>query len=194
MLSFLKSKVFLFAAASAASAALLVFYFPTLWFDFINYDDPFYILDNPVIHYFKFRSFFLEPSVGLYHPLTTASFALDWCWGQGQPWAFHFSNLFCHFLAGAFLYLCCGRLWPQRPFLNFFILATFWLHPLKVESVAWVSIRKDLLSGVFVFASFYSYLLFSDSKIKKFLGLSFFFVRHAFKSFDFIFTDSVSCL
>jgi tetratricopeptide (TPR) repeat protein len=144
-----------------------VFYSPTLSFDFVNYDDPFYILENPVIHYFNFEAIFLKPSVGLYHPLTTASFALDWYTGSGQAWSFHLTNLIFHLLAGYFLFLCLEQIFAGKQSLNLLITAIFLLHPFKVESVAWVSERKDVLSGFFLFVSFYFYLKFSNSDFKK---------------------------
>jgi tetratricopeptide (TPR) repeat protein len=138
-----------------------VFYYPSISFDFVNYDDPYYILENPVIHYFNFEAIFLKTSVGLYHPMTTASFALDWFTGAGKAWSFHLSNIIFHLLAGYFLFLCLELIFAGKQGLNLLITAIFLLHPFKVESVAWVSERKDVLSGFFLFVSLYFYLKFS---------------------------------
>ena len=124
----------------------------TIRYDFVNYDDNDYVYANPAItsgltlhgitHAFSGRH------ARNWHPLTTLSHMLD-CqlWGV-RAGGHHFTNVVLHIIAVVLLFLVLkqmtGAIWQSA-----FVAALFAIHPLRVESVAWISERKDVLSAVF---------------------------------------------
>jgi protein O-mannosyl-transferase len=138
-----------------------VIYSNVLKNDFDYYDDESYITAN--IHIQKGLSWtsikWAFTSIGYsdnWHPLTWLSHMLDVQLFGLKPAGHHFTNLFFHILATlllfGFLFYATGLLWPST-----LVAALFALHPLHVESVAWVAERKDVLSSVFWFASLWAY-------------------------------------
>lgn len=97
-----------------------------------------------------------------YLPVTVLSLAVDYrLWGA-RPAGFHATNLVLHALCALLVCALLRRL--GLPPLGALAVAALWAtHPLQVESVAWISERKNVLSGLFFFAAFYVYLRFSES-------------------------------
>jgi protein O-mannosyl-transferase len=148
--------------------ALLTFaaFSPALRGDFVNWDDDLNFLNNP--HYrglgatqlrWMWTSFFS----GHYHPLTWMTLGLDFAiWGM-NPVGYHLTNLLLHAANAALLYFVLAALlrlagrpdvrWPAA------IGALFHaVHPLRVESVAWITERRDVLCGFFALACVLAYL------------------------------------
>ena len=132
----------------------------TLWHDFINYDDPRYVYENT-----KITSGLSLRGIGWafthihsmnWHPLTTMSHMLD-CqfYGVKAGWH-HFTNVLLHTIAVILLFLALqvmtGALWRSA-----FVASAFAIHPLHVESVAWIAERKDVLSSVFFMLTLLAY-------------------------------------
>ena len=124
----------------------------TFHYDFVNYDDNLYVYDNPVVEkglaWEGFRWAFTHSLVENWHPLTVLSYMADaQCHGL-KPGGYHLTNVALHTVAVILLFAALkemtGALWRSA-----FVAAVFAIHPLHVESVAWVSERKDVLSGVF---------------------------------------------
>jgi protein O-mannosyl-transferase len=166
-----------YLAALAALIALIV-YLPALRNDFVYWDDNLYIFQNTHIQSFDFafvKWAFLNFSASNWHPLTWMSHALDYAvWGL-NPLGHHLTNIILHavntFLV-VFVIVRLVEVLKERTtetrvsaFLNnrtILIIAgvtglLFGLHPLHVESVAWVSERKDLLCALFFLLSIMSY-------------------------------------
>jgi protein O-mannosyl-transferase len=132
----------------------------TLRHDFINYDDPRYVYENTKITAgLSFSSIawaFTNIHSMNWHPLTTISHMLD-CqlYGLSAGWH-HFTNVLLHTVAVVLLFLALrqmtGALWRSA-----FVAAIFAIHPLRVESVAWIAERKDVLSGVFFMLTLLAY-------------------------------------
>jgi tetratricopeptide (TPR) repeat protein len=132
----------------------------TAGFGFINYDDDIYIYENPVVT----RGLTLKGvvwaltygKIGHWHPLTWLTHMAD-CQAYG-PWAggHHLTNVALQAAAAVLLFLALremtGSLWRSA-----FVAAVFAIHPLRVESVAWISERKDVLSGVFFMLTLWAY-------------------------------------
>lgn len=142
----------------------MIFFYKTIYFGFINIDDPLHTYENIAVMTFDIKSLLTKYYVGLYHPLTSLSFAIDWWLGDSKPWIFHLSNIIFHILATLILLKLCLKLWPKRFVLAFLISLTFLLHPLKAESVAWITERKDILSGLFLWLTIYLYLIYLEQK------------------------------
>ena len=138
----------------------------TLRHEFVNYDDDQYVYENPRItnglSLDGIQWAFTHVHADNWHPLTTISHMLD-CQLYGlQPWGHHLTNVLLHAAAAIFLFLALWQLtgarWPSA-----FVAAVFAIHPLRVESVAWVSERKDVLSGVFFMLILWAYARYARS-------------------------------
>jgi len=132
----------------------------TLLHEFVTYDDSDYVYENPKITngvtLGGIQWAFTHVHANNWHPLTTISHMLD-CQLYGlQPGGHHFTNVVLHTAATILLFLALWRLtgacWPSA-----FVAAVFAIHPLHVESVAWVAERKEVLSGVFFMLILWSY-------------------------------------
>src|SRR5438309_1154826 len=133
----------------------------TLSYPFVTYDDPQYVYANPDISAGvslpRISWAFTHTIAGNWHPLTTISHMLD-CQLYGlKPAGHHFTNVFLHTTAVILLFLVLrqmtGTLWRSA-----FVAALFAIHPLHVESVAWISERKDVLSAVFFILTLGAYI------------------------------------
>src|SRR6266581_139950 len=135
----------------------------TLRHDFVNYDDPRYVYQNT-----RITSGLSIAGIGWafahihsenWHPLTTISHMLD-CqlYGLKAGWH-HFSNVLLHAIASILLFFALQRMtgafWRSA-----FVAAVFAIHPLRIESVAWIAERKDVLSGVFFMLTLLAYLYY----------------------------------
>jgi protein O-mannosyl-transferase len=151
----------------------------TVRYDFVNYDDNEYVYANPAI------TSGLNPHGIIYafsgrharnwHPLTTLSHMLD-CqlWGV-RAGGHHLTNVVLHTIAVVLLFLVLqqmtGAIWQSA-----FVAALFAIHPLHVESVAWISERKDVLSAVFFMLTLGAYVRYVRSRsIGRYLTMSILF-------------------
>lgn len=120
--------------------------------DFVNYDDPSYVTNNPRVQEglttSSLRWAWTTTSVANWHPLTWMSLQLDAQIYGLNPRGFHLTNLILHLVSTVLLFWALLRLtgarWPST-----FVAALFAVHPLHVEPVAWVAERKELLSALF---------------------------------------------
>ncbi len=123
----------------------------TLDHGFINFDDDEYVYENPHITHDSPAKVivwaFTSTDVANWHPLTWISHILDYQLYGLQAGGHHFTNVLLHTITTVLLFLVLWRmtsnLWPSA-----FVAAVFGIHPLHVESVAWVAERKDVLSGL----------------------------------------------
>ena len=145
-----KSKPF-FPVLFLVVATLLVFW-PVLNSEFINLDDRVYVTNNPNVQQGLTLEnviwAFTDTSAGFWHPLTWLSHMLDCQLFGLNPGVHHLTNLLFHLANTLLLFWVLSRM-TGRPWASTFIAALFALHPLHVESVAWVSERKDVLSTFF---------------------------------------------
>jgi tetratricopeptide (TPR) repeat protein len=141
-------------------AAVLAVYRPVRDFAFVNLDDPDYVQDNPLVNGgltpSNVSSAFTTIHAGYWIPLTWMSYQLDYEFCGLAPGGYHRTNLLLH-AANAlllFLLLCrlTGAVWASG-----FVAALFALHPIQVESVAWVTERKDVLSTFLGLLALYGY-------------------------------------
>ena len=145
-----------------ASLTWLVFG-QTLWHDFINYDDPHYVYENTRItgglSISGIAWAFTHIHAMNWHPLTTISHMLD-CqlYGLKAGWH-HFTNVLLHTLAAILLFLALQQM-TEAAWRSAFVAAIFAIHPLRVESVAWIAERKDVLSGVFFMLTLLAYVYY----------------------------------
>jgi tetratricopeptide (TPR) repeat protein len=158
-------KVFIKAPALWVSVFLVVLTFAAYWqvfySDFIDFDDDLYVTENSNVQagltWQGIKWAFTTTHAYNWHPLVWLSHMLDCQLYNLNPVGHHFTNLLFHIANTLLLFLVfksmTGRLWPSA-----FVAALFALHPLHVESVAWVSERKDVLSTFFWLLTIHLYV------------------------------------
>jgi tetratricopeptide (TPR) repeat protein len=156
----------LLAFAAVIGAAVLVT-LPTIHFEFLtSWDDPTYIIDNPWIRGWTRENLtyvFTQPYFANFLPLHLVSYMLDYSlWGL-NPFGYHLQSVLLNALNAALALLVVRQIFGN--FLLAFLAALlFAVHPAHVEAVAWISIRKDLLSTTFLLLTVYSYLRATSSR------------------------------
>jgi tetratricopeptide (TPR) repeat protein len=129
--------------------------------EFINYDDNYYVTDNAnVQNGLTINSIvwaFKETSMINYHPMTWLSHIVDYELYGTNPVGHHMTNIVLHILNSLLLFTFLTYA-TKKTWESFFVAALFAIHPLHVESVAWIAERKDLLSAFFGFTALIAYL------------------------------------
>ncbi len=159
---------------------------PALSHDFISFDDPVYVTSNVDVQkgvtWENIGWAFCSTAGGNYwHPLTWLSHILDCQLFGLKPWGHHLTSLLFHALNTALLFLVLNGM-TGAPGRSFFVAALFGLHPLHVESVAWVAERKDVLSTFFWMLTVFAYWKYVNEskamktafKVKVYYGLALF--------------------
>jgi tetratricopeptide (TPR) repeat protein len=181
-LPFYRRPVAMFSLSLAVLTAIA--FAPACRNGFINLDDETYVLKNPHVLEgltprniaWSFGSFY----AGNWHPLTWLSLQLDaslWKGQEGAPYppGFHLTNVLLHVLNTIVLFLVfvrfTGRLGPAAV-----LAALFAVHPLRVESVAWVAERKDVLSTLFGLLAMLAYASYAAApSIRRYLAVTLLF-------------------
>lgn len=164
---------------SAATALIcLATYLRTLGCGFVNYDDPQYILNNPLIRQLNLDtvvSAFTQAHLGWWMPLTWISFAVDYHFWGLDPFGYHLTNSVLHSINAGLVVLIADRALKmgagkdERGLLSeswiypatLLLAGLLWgIHPLRVESVAWATERKDVLNGLFTLGAAFFYLCY----------------------------------
>jgi len=134
------------------AVAMSVVYWPAVGFDYVNYDDTEFVATNPHIlgglTWENVRWAFGTGLDGNWDPLTWLSYMLDVAWSGSTAAGLHLTNILLHAANTVLVFLLFRQLtgahWPSAV-----VAGLFGLHPLHVESVAWVAERKDVLSTLF---------------------------------------------
>jgi len=160
--------------------ATIAVYWPLTQSDFVHYDDGLYVTDNTKVQegltldniIWAFTTFHASN----WHPLTWLSHMLD-CRLYGlNPGGHHLTNLLFHILNTLLLFFILrritGKLWQSG-----FVAALFAIHPLHVESVAWIAERKDVLSTLFGMLTIWSYIRYAEKPTySKYFWICLFFI------------------
>lgn len=141
----------------------LTVYFPLIQFDFLRFDEEQYVTKNPMVQagltWAGLKWAFTTIEAGFWQPMVWLSHMLD-CEIYGMnPWGHHLTNLIIHIVNTLFLFLVLKSM-TSAPGRSAFVAALFAVHPLHVETVAWVADRKDLLCAFFWFLTMMAYLFY----------------------------------
>jgi tetratricopeptide (TPR) repeat protein len=140
-------------------------YLPVHSFDFVNYDDFDYVVENPNLRGGLSLASVVHPfthALGTnWFPINLLSLQLDHAAYGIEPGGYHVTNLALHILASLVLFWTLARM-TGAPWRSGVIAAVFAVHPLHVESVAWISERKDVLSGLFWMLTMAAYARFAE--------------------------------
>ena len=149
--------------------SIFLVYFQVLKYGFV-YDDFEYVVKNSKIQNgLNFKSIkwaFFSIELSNWHPLTWISHIIDVSFYGLNAGGHHFTNLIIHTLNSIIFYFIVLRISKNNFLISSFAAFLFALHPLHIESVAWVSERKDVLSTFFGFSSIYIYLEYIEHKQK----------------------------
>ncbi len=146
----------------AVLSVTFIAYIPSLKNGFINWDDNFYVTENPVLAHPTLHGLLTMNLGGNYHPLTMVSLLVNYRISGLNAGSYHWLNLLLHLANTALVFffirkLSGGRLWASLATALF-----FGIHPMHVESVAWISERKDVLYAFFYLIALIAYLRYLD--------------------------------
>ncbi|MBI2428015.1 MAG: hypothetical protein HYV29_04340 [Ignavibacteriales bacterium] len=156
-----------------------------------SWDDDVYVTDNPYIRNFSpenVTAVWTKQFNGSYLPLTMMSYMLDYSIAEFDPFVYHLTNVLFHLANTVLVYLFIGFLTKGNYFAAFTTAMIFGIHPMHVESVAWISARKDVLSGFFFLLSLIAYLKYVQEAKQQGLIFSFLFFVLALFSKVIVFT------
>lgn len=166
------------AISVATTLVCCAIYLRALSCGFVGLDDPVYVLDNSAIRSLDgdfIATVFTQPHAGWWMPLTWISLAVDYrIWGL-NPLGYHLTNILLHSFNAGLVTLIADKLLQERfargayatrlyPVMLLLAGLLWGIHPLRVESVAWVTERKDVLNGLFTLASILCYLSYARKR------------------------------
>lgn len=156
-------------------AATTVVYVRVARFGFVNLDDPTYVFANPRIQEGLTPSGILWALTSLethWHPLTRLSWMLDAQIGGASPHVYHVTNLLLHMANVLLLFVVLDRM-TGAMWRSGFVAGLFAVHPVHVESVAWITERRDVLSTLFWILTMLTYCRYVDAPgTKRYLALA----------------------
>jgi protein O-mannosyl-transferase len=135
---------------------------------FIFFDDPELVVDNYAIHELTVTNlthFFTTPTQMTYLPMGLVTYAVDYKLGQLDPSVYHRSNVFYHLLTVVVVY-ALFRLLTKNFYAAIFIAGLFAIHPVNVDTIAWVATRNNILATLFYLGSLLLYTLYLEHKLK----------------------------
>ncbi len=145
------------------AAAVTIVYGPTIGYEFTNWDDPAYVLNNHALRVpgwpglKKIFTQSLPPAHGDYLPITILSYWLDYRWWGFDPHGYHLTNVILHMANTGLLFFLLIQLTAQ-PVESLLIALLCSLHPVNTEVVAWIAERKSLLAMFWMLVSFLFFL------------------------------------
>jgi len=141
---------------------------------YVTWDDPEFVYRNPNVVNFTFSNFFESiknifstTTLGGYTPMVIFSFCIEKIiFGIEHPVYIHFDNLLLHLLCTYLVFCLCKRL-KFSDLVCFIVALLFGMHPMRVESVAWITERKDVLYGAFYLSGLLMYIKYRENGEQK---------------------------
>lgn len=154
------AKLLIFAGTAVLLIAVTLTFFPAIHNGFVDFDDPLYILENPRVQsgldWQGVKWAFTTGYGANWHPITWLSHLMDYELFKLRPWGHHFTSVILH-VANTILLFIFLRNATGAFGRSLVVAALFGVHPLHVESVAWIAERKDVLSTTFWMLGMLSY-------------------------------------
>ena len=158
--------------------AVFVCFLSTLDGQFLNWDDDINFLDNQGfrgLDWVQLRWMWTETLMGHYIPITWMSLGLNYTLGGMNPWGYHLGNMLIHAMNALVFYFVARRLLiasgvsggPPLLWGASFAALVFGVHPLRAESVAWITERRDVLCGLFFLLAVLAYLVSLDAGARR---------------------------
>jgi len=159
----------------AVLAITAISFFPMLNNGFTNWDDELYVTQNSLVKDLDWWTIFTQPSASNYHPLTILTLAFNYAIDGVNPFSYHFVNWLLHILNTSLVFLFVYKISSRKIYVATFASIIFGVHPMHVESVAWMSERKDVLYALFFLLSMIQYCNFLEKKNRLSVIFSFIF-------------------
>jgi len=145
----------------------------SLKLDWTNWDDDLLVYENSFVKEAKFKDIFTKSAeYNTYNPLAISSFALEWKMVKNRPLLYHLNNFLLHLLCTALVWFFFRRLGLTIWWSSFAALL-FGIHPVQVESVAWIAERKAVLFGFFYISALLAYIRYIASGKNAYLLVTF---------------------
>ena len=166
--------------AITLSLAIIIIYWPVQKFKLVNYDDEAYVTERPQVMagltWSGAKWAMSSTDAGFWHPLTWLSLMADRELYKSNAGGFHWTNVILHLFNTLLLFILL-RAATEATLRSAVVALLFAIHPLHVESVAWVSQRKDLLCTLFGFASLWAHVRYARSPgWRRYSLVAFFFI------------------
>lgn len=161
-----------------ALAVVLTFtaFLPSLQNGFTNWDDNLYVTENPMIYGLgieNIKAIFSQPIAGNYHPVTMLSLAFNYQFSGSEAFGYHLVNLLLHLANIVLVFYFVWLLSKGKKWVAFVAAILFGIHPMHVESVAWIAERKDVLYSFFFLLGLISYLQYRVKRTRRLYGFTF---------------------
>ena len=147
-------------------------FLPVLGNGFTNWDDTLYVTNNALLKdlsFYGIKAIFSTPVVSNYHPLTILTLAANYQLAELNPWSYHLTSILLHVANTSLVFWFVMLLSGNNKWVSAFSALLFGIHPMHVESVAWISERKDLLYTLFYLLAMIVYIRFVKEKKIKYL-------------------------
>jgi len=139
-------------------------FIPALGAGFVSLDDNEYVTNNPLLRQISnLKLLLITPVQGNQHPLTMFSLFINYLISGEQAWSYHLFNLVFHLINCWLVFKLVMLLSNRNTIIAFTTAILFGIHPMHVESVAWISERKDVLYGLFFIGGLISYTKYADT-------------------------------
>ena len=161
------SKIKILIGLSLLAVIVFFVFVPNVNNEFLKcWDDHIYIVDNALIHeltWTNIKAIFSNFTLGNYHPLTLLFYSVEYLFFQTSPAGYHLVSIILHMIN---CLLVCWLIYKlsRNGLVSLLAGLLFAIHPLRVESVAWIADQKDLLCALFFFAAIIFYLIFQEKK------------------------------
>lgn len=150
-------------------------FFPMLFNGFTQWDDNYYVTQNRLLRGPDWYGILTVPIVSNYHPLTILSLALNYQVSELNPFFYHLTNYLLHVLNTILVFYFIYRITGEKITVAFFTALIFGIHPMHVESVAWIAERKDVLYTFFFLLALIQYWKYITAHKRHAYWLSFLF-------------------
>lgn len=137
-------------------------FWPILHNQFTNWDDEAYVVTNSLLRGPDWTGIFSQPVVSNYHPLTVLSLALNYQVSRLEPFSYFFINWALHLANTGLVFYLVWLISGRISWVALFTALVFAVHPMHVESVAWVSERKDVLYTLFYLLALLQYWRYQE--------------------------------
>src|SRR5216684_5768188 len=166
------SRVLTVGVCAAVVILVWIVFGQTLRHDFVNYDDKTYVYGNSLVDaglsWHGLTQAFVDTQTGNWHPFTIISHMIDCQLFDLKAGGHHFTNVLLHTIAAVLLFFffrnATGPGRSSSIWSSAFVTALFAIHPLRVESVAWIAERKDVLSALFFFLTLITYVRYTRAR------------------------------
>jgi len=173
------SNIDIIAALIFLSLLIIVLYWRVHGYDFVSLDDSFIYTNPHLMNGLSIKNIFWAFSnytTTLWIPATWISFFLDYEIYGMNPGGYHVTNVILHICNTLIIFVILYQI-TQKRWQSFFVAALFSCHPIHVESIAWITERKDVLSTFFLMLFLYTYIQYTKKEnFVRYLAALFFFI------------------